>query len=150
MIDVSGRERKALQWVVAMGAIVPVAAGLYGVLFGPGLTGDSISVSGDSHYRYLSGLLLAIGIGFWSVAPAIEAKSGRMRVLTALVVVGGLARLAGLFLTGLPSLPMLASLAMELVVTPIVCLWQTRVANRWTPADAAHPQALAPEPIPRS
>ncbi|HEY0570857.1 MAG TPA: DUF4345 domain-containing protein, partial [Enterovirga sp.] len=45
---------------------------------------------------------------------------------------GGLARLAGLLITGLPSLTMLAALAMELVVTPILCLWQIRVAHLHT------------------
>ena len=34
-------------------------------------------------------------------------------------------------LTGVPSLTMLGGLAMELVVTPLLCLWQTRVANRY-------------------
>jgi hypothetical protein len=43
----------------------------------------------------------------------------------------GLARLLGLMLTGVPSLAMLGGLFMELVVTPALCLWQTRVANRY-------------------
>jgi hypothetical protein len=47
------------------------------------------------------------------------------------VVLGGIARLLGLWLTGVPSLTMLAALFMELVVTPVLCLWQTRVANRY-------------------
>jgi len=48
-----------------------------------------------------------------------------------IVFIGGLARLLGLMLTGVPSLTMLGGLAMELVVTPLLCLWQTRVANRY-------------------
>jgi hypothetical protein len=56
---------------------------LFGVLFGPTLTGEAnISVSGDSHYRYLSGLLLGIGLLFWSCIPGIEAKTGRSQCLT--------------------------------------------------------------------
>ena len=54
------RERKLLQQAVAFLAIIPVATGLYGVLFGQALTGDSVSVSAESHFRFLSGLLLAI------------------------------------------------------------------------------------------
>ena len=125
------RERKYLQRTVAVLALVPAAAGLFGVLFGPALTGDRVSVSADSHFRYLSGLLLGIGILFWSTVPGLEEKTGRFRLLALLVVIGGFARLIGLLLTGVPSLYMLGGLAMELVVTPIVALWQTRVANAY-------------------
>ena len=125
------RERGYLQKTVAVLALVPVSAGLFGVLFGPALTGDRVSVSADSHFRYLSGLLLGIGLLFWSTTPAIEEKTGRFRLLTLVVFIGGLARLLGLVLTGVPSLYMLASLALELVITPILALWQTRVANAY-------------------
>lgn len=124
------RERKLLQQSVAIAATVPVAAGLYGVLFGQALTGDAVSISAESHFRFLSGLLLGIGLCFWSTLPAIEARTNRFRLLTLLIVIGGLARLVGLGLTGLPSLFMIGGLIMELVVTPVLCLWQTRVANR--------------------
>ena len=66
------RERRYLQRTVALLALVPVSAGLFGVVFGPALTGDRLSVSADSHFRYLSGLLLGIGILFWSTVPGIE------------------------------------------------------------------------------
>lgn len=125
------REKKLLQQAVAILAIIPVATGLYGVLFGQALTGDAVSISAESHFRYLSGLLLGIGLCFWSTLPSIELKTGRFRLLTLLVVIGGLGRLIGLALTGLPSLFMLGGLIVELVVAPVLCLWQTRVANRY-------------------
>src|SRR5829696_5849143 len=119
------RERKLLQQAVAIVATIPVAAGLYGVLFGQALTGDAVSISAESHFRFLSGLLLGIGLCFWSTLPSIEIRTGRFRLLTLLVVIGGVGRLIGLGLTGLPSLFMIV----ELVVAPVLCLWQTRVAN---------------------
>lgn len=125
------RERKLLQQTVAIVATLPVAVGLYGVLFGPALTGEGLGISADSHFRFLSGLLLGIGLCFWSTLPAIEVKTGRFRLLTLLVVIGGLSRLIGLALTGLPSLFMAGGLIVELVVAPALCLWQTRVANRY-------------------
>lgn len=133
------RERKLLQQAVGLLALVPVSAGLFGVVFGPeGLLGDRVSVSADSHFRYLSGLLLGLGACFWSTIPAIETKTGRFRLLTLLVVVGGLGRLIGLGVTGVPSLFMLGGLALELVATPVLCLWQARVANAYE-AEAASP-----------
>jgi hypothetical protein len=124
-------ERRALQIVVALLSLVPVAAGLAGVLQGPAMVdGSAGTPSQDSHMRYLSGLLLAIGVGWWSVIPAIERHGARVRLLTALVVCGGFARLLSLAVVGVPSGPMLGGLAMELVVTPAIALWQARVARR--------------------
>lgn len=125
------RERRLLQRVVAVAALVPVLTGLAGVLLGmAGITGDRLGVSADSHFRYLSGLLLGIGLLFWWTVPRIEEHGTLFRFLTLVVVIGGLARLLGLTLTGIPSLAMLGGLGMELVVTPLICLWQVRVANR--------------------
>src|SRR5688572_4755798 len=87
------RERRYLQRTVSVLALVPAAAGLFGVLFGPALTGDTVSVSADSHFRFLSALLLAIGLVFLSTVPGIEEKTGRFRLLTLLVFIGGLGRL---------------------------------------------------------
>lgn len=125
------RERRYLQRAVALGGLVPVGAGLYGVVFGATLTGDhGLSVPGDSHYRYLSGLLLGVGLLFWSCIPAVEEKGSRVRLLTAIVVIGGLGRLGGLALVGVPAATMLLALVMELIVTPAICLWQARVAGQ--------------------
>ncbi|KQP48861.1 hypothetical protein ASG40_17825 [Methylobacterium sp. Leaf399] len=124
-------ERRFLQRTVALAAVIPVAAGAYGVLFGIDGIGraGAADVSADSHFRYLSGLLTGIGILFWTCVPGIEGKTGLFRFLTLVVVLGGLARLLGLYLTGLPSLTMLAALAVELFLTPLLCLWQARIAR---------------------
>lgn len=126
----NARERLALQWTVAAAACVPVAAGLAGAIGGAAFVGEAVGTSADSHFRYLSGILLAIGLGFWSSIPRIEGRARRFALLTALVACGGLARLAALPAGGLPNAGMMFGLAMELLVTPAVCLWQFRVARR--------------------
>ncbi len=124
-------ERRALQIAIALLSLVPVGAGLAGVLQGPAMVdGFFGTASQDSHWRYLSGLLLAIGVAWWSVIPTIERHGARVRLLAALVVCGGVARLLSLAVVGVPSGPMLGGLAMELVVTPAIALWQARVARR--------------------
>lgn len=125
-------ERRALQIAVAMGSLVPISAGGGGMLLGPRML-DSIAVESgdlDSHFRYLSGLLLAIGIGFASTVPRIETHRGRFLVLTGIVVVGGIGRLLSLLSIGPPSSSMEAALVMELLVTPGLALWQRRVARQ--------------------
>jgi hypothetical protein len=125
-------ERRLLQAAIALAALLPVYAGLTGLLQGAGLAGDGslLGRDGDSHWRYLSGLLLGVGIGFWTCVPRIERRGSRMRLLTLIVVLGGVGRAYGLLTGGLPSPAMLAGLGMELAVTPLLCGWQWRVAER--------------------
>ena len=125
------RERKLLQQTTAVLGLIPVGVAVWHIIFGPAVV-DPRFVEGPfaSHFRYLSGLLLAIGLLFWSTVPGIEYKANRFRVLTLIVFVGGLSRLLGLLMTGLPGLAMLGGLAMELVITPLLCLWQARVASK--------------------
>jgi hypothetical protein len=114
---------------VAVGGLVPVLAGLGGMLAGPAMLGAEAGADEDSHFRYLSGLLLGIGLGFWSTLDDPARHAGRFRLLTAIVVLGGVGRLFGLMVRGVPGTPMLAALVMELVVTPLLCLWQARLAR---------------------
>jgi len=122
-------EKKLLQATIALACLVPISAGLAGMLRGAGLLGGG-SIDLDSHVRYLSGLLLGAGLGFLSTVPAIERHGARFGVLTFLVVLGGIGRLLGILEVGMPSLPMKLALVMELVVTPLLWLWQRRITRR--------------------
>ncbi len=123
--------RRGLQVAVALACLVPLLAGGAGVTLGAAAFGDQhAGVDADSHVRYLSGLLLGIGLAFAASIPNIERHAARFRLLTLIVAIGGLARLAGLATAGVPGWPMLAGLVMELAVTPALCLWQARVAGR--------------------
>ena len=125
------RSRRILQTAVAIGSIVPIMAGLMGVVLGPHMVGsdNTASISLDSHYRYLSGLLLGIGIGFLTTLPAIETKSTRFQLLAGIVFIGGISRLVSLITVGTPDTPMLFGLTMELVITPILAILQSRIAR---------------------
>jgi Domain of unknown function (DUF4345) len=121
-------QRAALRAAVLVFGCVPVFAGLGGILLGLGFIEEPGSVSQESHFRYLSGLLLGIGLGFWSTIPRIAHHQRRFGLLAAIVVLGGLARLGSLAADGIPNIPMVFGLVMELVVTPAMWLWQRRVA----------------------
>ena len=122
-------ERRALQVAVAIAGLVPVLGGLLGARFGAAMLGGGGDLGFDSHYRYLSGLLFGIGLAFWSTIPRIEAQGERFAILTFLVAVGGFCRAMGLLANGFPGPMMTAALGMELVVTPALYLWQSRVAR---------------------
>lgn len=122
-------ERRSFQAAILLAGLVPISAGLSGILAAPWLleVGSACGPSCDSHVRYLSGLLLGIGLCAWSLIPTVEKAGQPLRLLTALVVIGGLARLSSLLVVGVPSRLMTGGLLMELVVTPLLCLWQSRL-----------------------
>jgi hypothetical protein len=124
-------ERRALQVAVALASLVPISAGAAGVVLGAAMVGvDNAATGAEGHFRYLSGLLLGIGIAFLASVPSIERHAARFRLLGLLVVIGGFARLLSLYWRGDPSAPTLFALVMELVVTPTLVLWQGRIASR--------------------
>jgi hypothetical protein len=124
-------ERRLLQIVIAVVACVPVLAGGAGVVLGPALNGThTIDATAHSHFSYLSGLLLATGLCYWSCVPRIEEQGDRLTLLTVIVLIGGLGRLFSLFEAGAPSPWHQAALGIELVVVPLVWLWQRHVAGK--------------------
>ncbi|MEO8301797.1 MAG: DUF4345 family protein [Rhizomicrobium sp.] len=124
-------ERRLLQAAVALAGLVPVAFGFLGV------QRPAMIFSGPpgalTHAGYLSGLLLGIGLSFWFLIPTIERQGLAFRLLTGLVVLGGLARALAAARLDTWGLPVLLPLVMELGVTPALCLWQRRVSSLFSP-----------------
>ena len=122
-------EKRLFQTVVAIAGLVPLTAGALGVL-DPGVLGLYGDRNAISHASYLSGLLFGIGLAYWSLLPDIEKRGQAFTLLTAIVQAGGLARLYATFRMGTLSLGILVPLAMELIVTPLLWMWQQRVARK--------------------
>ena len=117
-----------MQIAVALGGLVPVLAGALGALR-PELLDLAGPPHALTHAAYLSGLLLGLGLGFWSLIPAIETRGHAFSLLTGLVVLGGLARALTAARLGALGPPVILPLIMELGVTPALWLWQRRVAR---------------------
>ncbi len=111
-----------MQAFVTVAAIVPAGGGLWGVLTGFGAPGEFA----DSQYRYLSGILLAMGVMFWVLVPRLETARWPFRMLCALVVVGGMARAGTGLAQGIHAGAAFA-LVMELGVTPALFFWRERI-----------------------
>ncbi len=127
-------ERRLLQVAVAVACLVPLGAGGAGVIESAAMlkgVSHPLTTDLDSHFRYLSGLLLGIGLAFAACIPAIERRGGAFRLLTFIVVIGGLARLLSLLQVGAPGAGHLFGLAMELGVVPLLALWQWRVERQF-------------------
>ncbi|HLL58959.1 MAG TPA: DUF4345 domain-containing protein [Allosphingosinicella sp.] len=129
-------ERRLLQVSVALACMVPLSMGFLSVLrSAPILRGVTppLPIDLDSHYRYLSGLLLGIGLTFLASIPRIETRTTVFRTLGFVILIGGLARLLSLVQEGVPGRGHQFGLVMELVVVPLIVVWQARVARRYRP-----------------
>jgi hypothetical protein len=131
-------EKRLLQAATALACLVPLSMGVLSVVRSAavlkGVT-PPLPVDLDSHFRYLSGLLLGTGLVFLACLPRIERRRPVFLALGAIILVGGLARLLSLAQLGWPSFGHRFGLVMELVVVPLIVLWQGRVARRF-----AHPE----------
>jgi len=123
-------ERRLLQIAVAAAGLIGVILGLTGVLFGTmhaDLSGDVVL---DSYVRFGKGVLLAIGLIYWSSIPQIERHGDRIALITLILVSGSLSRLFSLAGHGVPTLGIISNLIAGLVFVPLVWLWQRHVASR--------------------
>jgi Domain of unknown function (DUF4345) len=124
-------ERKLLQAAVAMAGLVGVILGLTGVLFGTMHTDLSGDVVLDGYVRFGKGVLLALGLVYWSCIPQIERHGERISLVTLILVCGMLSRLLLVADHGVPTLGIVSNLIAGLIGVPLVWLWQRHVAGQF-------------------
>jgi hypothetical protein len=106
-----------------------VSLGLTGVLFGTlhaDLSGDVVL---DSYVRFAKGVLLAIGLIYWSCVAQIERRSDRIALVTFVLVLGTLSRLLSVVGHGVPTVGIMSNLIVGLIFVPLLWLWQRHVAR---------------------
>jgi hypothetical protein len=125
-------EKRLLQAVIAAACLLPLIVGGQGILQGPEPFGHLTDVPKDldSHFRYISGIFFATGLGFVSCIPDVERMGPRFRLLGGLIFVGGVSRLISLIAVGVPSRGHALGLGMETIVVPLLMLWQWNFAGR--------------------
>ena len=121
--------RKLLQIAFALAGLVLVGFGLAGVFFGANFMDLSGNVVMDSYIRFLKGMLLAIGLVYWSSIPDIERRGERISLITFILVLGAVPRLMAVIGHGVPTVGIMIGLAGELIFAPLLWLWQRHVAR---------------------
>ena len=121
-------ERKLLQIAVAFAGLVGVGFGLAGVVFGTALTDIFDDGAVDSSVRFFKGMLLAIGLIYWSCIADIEHRGERMSLVTFILVCGAASRLMAVIGHGVANLGILLSLVGGLILVPLLWRWQRHVA----------------------
>ncbi|MFE9749878.1 DUF4345 domain-containing protein [Saccharothrix saharensis] len=121
---------KAFQVVLVVLGLFAAGTGLLEVVLGP-----SVLLPGsprpeptlDSNYRFFAVMWLAIGVALLSVAPRVREATTLLRFVSAAVFVGGLARIVSWWAVGQPHPLMLVLLGVELIVPPVLVVWQRRL-----------------------
>lgn len=121
-------QRLLLQIVIGIIALVPIFVGLNGIFRGPDMLVKAYNypIQVDSHFRYLSGLPVAMGVLLLRSLPTIDRDGNDLRRVSLLIFIGGLGRLWGLISVGLETGAVVATFV-ELFILPFVCLWQNQV-----------------------
>jgi Domain of unknown function (DUF4345) len=122
-------ERKLLQIAFALAGLLLIAFGLAGIFFGANFADLSGSVEMDSYFRFLKGMLLGIGLIYWSSIPDIARHAERISVVTFILVLGAVPRLLAVISHGVPTIGILVGLAGELIFAPLLWLWHQHVAG---------------------
>lgn len=103
-----------------------------GAAFFFGDAGGSVPVNLDNQLRYLAGVYAgAVTGGLWWALPRVEERGGAVALAAGAVFLGGVGRCVSMGAVGLPSDPsMIGGLVLELLVAPLLVLWQRRIARR--------------------
>jgi Domain of unknown function (DUF4345) len=134
--------KKILVVVIYMLGATAIVTGLLAIIGGPAaLLGGAPAVpSVDSQLRYADVIWLGAGVVLiWSARKPLE-RAMATRVVLLIAAVAGLGRLISLIEVGVPHPFYLVTMGLELVVTPLIILWHSRVfssAKAQAPVKAA-------------
>jgi hypothetical protein len=126
--------KRILQIVTAILALVPIATGVIGML---GLNDPIYAAMDlpknallDSNLRFFAGFWLGMGLAMMWLVPRIDSQTLLFRAIWIAIFIGGIGRLLSIFLIGPPPLPFIGFTALEIFGAPIFIAWQSSVANR--------------------
>jgi hypothetical protein len=122
--------KRALQVVVAILSLLPLAFGLLGLVFGVGrfLPPEQVTAGLDSQFRFLSAWYLGLAFIAWWIIPNIERHTTLFRIICVAVFLGGVGRLLAWNASGAPEMRFIVVLAAELIF-PLLIPWQSAVAR---------------------
>ena len=123
----------ALQIIMGLLGIIPVATGLLGLL---GVEDPFYVAVGvppivllDTNLRFYSGVWLGLGVALYWLIPSIEKQTIPFRVIWAMIFIGGIGRLLSMLLLAWPPAAFVAVMALEIVGAPLFIWWQSRVSK---------------------
>jgi hypothetical protein len=109
---------------LAVTGVAVVGIGLAHLVLGGAavIGGSPLNATAQGEHRFFAALFACYGLAFLWCVPAIETKKRQINVLAATFLVGGLARLASIAISGPPNAFYSALLVIELAL-PIVLFY---------------------------
>ena len=120
----------ALQVVLAVLGLLPLAFGTLGLWLGVGLyiPAEAATPQLDSQFRFVSALDIGLAAIAWWFVAHIESHGRFFRLVCWVVFLGGVGRVAAWFSTGSPGPAFAIVTAIELLV-PVLIPWQSYVQS---------------------
>jgi Domain of unknown function (DUF4345) len=126
--DVIAMRRTTQVLVALIGVTVIGIAVAHLVLGGAAVIGGSpLNATAEGEHRFFAALLLCYGLAFLWCVPGIEAKRRQVNLLAGAFLLGGLARLASVAISGPPNAFYSAMLVVELAMPPALFYLLSRV-----------------------
>jgi hypothetical protein len=112
----------------------PAADAALGAIVTPELLADPVL---DSQARFYGAAFMGYGAALYVSLTDLARHAATFRVVGGFLVLGGLARLLSVALSGKPGPPILALIGVELGLVPLVLWWHSRVLARLPPHGSA-------------
>lgn len=128
--------KRGLQIILGILSLIPFIVAILGLTSGLGrwLPAEAITPEFDSHYRYITGFYISLGVMAWWIIPNIEKHKTVLRVLAGAIFTGGVGRMISLWQVGTPSPLTLVFTGIELCF-PLLLIWQAKLSRRQSRAD---------------
>ena len=124
---------KFLKLFVLIGAAIPLITGplsmlgLHDPIYAMTPTADDSIL--DSNTRFFGGLWLVCGLALLTTLRTLDQPNPLFRWIMLGIVAGGVGRLISMAALAVPPAPFIAVTVLEIVVIPVVIVWQAKLAG---------------------
>ena len=121
--------RRATQALLAVTGVAVVGIGLAHLVLGGAavIGGSPLNATAQGEHRFFAALFACYGLVFLWCIPAIETKKRQINILVATFLVGGLARLLSIAISGAPNAFYSAMLVIELALPTVLFFLTSRL-----------------------
>jgi Domain of unknown function (DUF4345) len=126
---------RALKILVRILCIIPFATGIVDLLLGANAlstVGTQLSVEAltdpslNSQLRFFAAIWLGFGVMLWYSTSDLTRHAVWFRLMCLALILSGIGRLISLVQFGVPAVPFVVAIIVEVVVIPLVLLWHWR------------------------
>ena len=121
--------RRATQALLAITGVATVGIGLFHLVLGGAavIGGSPLNATAQGEHRFFAALFACYGLAFLWCVPAAETKKRQINLLAATFLVGGLARLLSIAISGPPNAFYSAMLIIELALPMVLFFLASRL-----------------------